>query len=214
MVATCPSMPSQPLNVLATSAPRKDSTSGWCSTPTVASNLLGLTPRAKSSPTQSNSGIRTAPSQHHWLRTGLPMVYRLSPTCLQTLLHQQPFPNSMPSLTSETSLSCGASWAHPQQGTTTVQLPAVQGWSPWSSPQHLLSKLQGWVPVLRRLGRLPLHRRPHGAHNVLTQLLSLHGVLHLLMIHLQGWISYPLQGWPIHHLQGWPMNPVCRQLSQ
>jgi hypothetical protein len=125
---------------------------------------------------------------------------------LRTLLHQQPSPNSMPSPTSETSLNRGTSSAHPQQGTTAVQLPVVQGWPPRSFPQHLLSKLQGWVPVLCWLGHLPLRRHRPCAHDVPTQLLSLRGILYLPMIHLQGWMSY--------HLQGWPMNPVCCQLSQ
>ncbi len=179
-------MPSQPLDVLGTSAPRKDSTSGRRSTPTVASNLLRWAPRAKSSLTRLNSGMRTAPSQHHRLRTGLPMVYRPSPMRLRKLLHQQPSPSSMLSPTSETSLNCGAFLARPWQGTTVVQLPFIQGWPPRSFPQHLLSKLQGWVPVLCRLGPLPLRRRLRCTHDILTQLLSLCGVLYLPMIHSKG----------------------------
>ena len=192
LVVGSSSMPNRQPDALGIFVPRMDSTLVQPWIPTAASSLSMQTPRAKSSPTQSNSAIPTFPSRLRLQKTESFTAFRLSPVPSRMRSRPQASPRSKPLPTCETSSNHGDCLHLPHSNHLESQCLAVQG-----CPRMTL---QGWYHRHRRHRPNPLLLTHRGTHRRAQQALHSYHQLrskHLAKLHPDASSFQP------PHLQGW-----------
>jgi hypothetical protein len=133
------------------------------------------TPRAKSSPTQSNSATPTFPSRLRLQKTESFMAFRLSPVPSRVRRRPQASPSSKPLPTFETSLSHGGSLHLPPATHRESQCQAVQGCPrrtlQWWYCRHRRHRPARLYLAHRGVSRL-CHQALHFYHLLLSKRLS------------------------------------------
>ena len=160
-------MPNRQPDALGIFVPRMDSTLVQPWIPTAASSLSMQTPRAKSSPTRSNSAIPTFPSRPRLQKTESFTAFRLSPGPSRVRRRPQASPRSKPSPIFGTSSNHGGYSRLPPFSHLDSRCRVVQG-----CPRR---NLQGWYRLHRRHRPARLrgvHRPGHRALHFYHQLRS------------------------------------------